>query len=139
MKIALLLTADPVQMKEFHESAREIPGLAIGGEARSAKAAIDALRQYPIDILIADLFLGEGSSGLDFLKTVKKSNDRITFILVTRVKDRALVDRAFRFGAADVLPYPLAKDTLRETLKHRLHWLNGAGAHVAKADTEEAT
>ncbi|RZA08758.1 MAG: response regulator [Proteobacteria bacterium] len=139
MKSVVLLTADPVQMKEFREALRDLPGLKVEQEAQSTKAALDSLRREPADILIADLFLGESASGLDFLKTIKKSNDRITFILVTRIKDRGLVDRAFRFGAADVLPYPMAKDTLRETLKHRLHWLAGTAAHLAKAEAEEET
>lgn len=131
MRNVLLLTRDPVQMKEFREALRDLPGINVGAEARSTKAAVDAIRQEPVDILVADLFLGE-TTGLDFVKTLKKNDDRLTFILVTRVKDRALVDRAFRFGAADVLPYPLGKDTLRETVKHRLHWLGQQAGHAPR-------
>jgi DNA-binding NarL/FixJ family response regulator len=123
-------------MKEFREAARDLPGLKLEHEATSTKAAVDAIRKEPVDILVADLFLGD-SSGLDFLKTLKKINERLTFILVTRVKDRALVDRAFRFGAADVLPYPLGKDTLRETLKHRLHWISHTAAQLQQQAKEE--
>jgi DNA-binding NarL/FixJ family response regulator len=132
VKDVLLLTGDPVQMKEFREALRDVPGLKVAHEARTAKGAVEAFRREPVDVVVADLFLGETTSGLDFLKTMKKTNERLTFILVTRVKDRALVDRAFRFGAADVLPYPLGKDVLRETLKHRLHWL-GTVNHGPKA------
>lgn len=130
MKSVIFVTRDPEMLKQFRAAVDGLM-LLISGEAKSAKQAIEAYRQDAADLMIVDLFLGE-SSGLDLVKTIKKVNERLVIILVTRMKERSIVDRAFRFGASDVLVYPLGKDVLRETIKHRLHYLGSTANHAPK-------
>ena len=131
MKTLLFIARDRLQLAEFRAEAEGLP-LRITAETRDLREALDAYRRDPADIVVADLFLGE-ANGLDALKALKKVSERVTFLLVTRVRDKTLPDRAFRYGAADVLTYPMSPGLLRETLQHRLAWLNTAALHAPKA------
>lgn len=79
-------------------------------------------------IAIVDLFI-PGSSGVDIVKSLRKMNDSIVIILLNRTNTKALVERAFRMGANDVLPYPLEKETLKDTVLHRLKNFKEAEVH----------
>ncbi|MGZ3693024.1 MAG: response regulator [Bdellovibrionota bacterium] len=91
----------------------------IARECNSAKGVTEAMMEARADLVIVDLFL-PGASGLEVMKAVKKLNEHAEFVLITRLKTRAAIDKAFRSGARDVLVYPFTADTLKQTIAHRL-------------------
>jgi DNA-binding NarL/FixJ family response regulator len=54
------------------------------------------------------------------LKSLKRIKENCSFVLLTRMRTRAVIERAFRYGAQDVLPYPVSSVVLRDTILHRL-------------------
>lgn len=115
---AVVITQDKEMKSLVHEAAEGLE-MKIAGDCRTLKEAIEVFRQEPVKVVILDLFLGE-STGLDAIKSLKKMDETLTIILLSRMSGRGLLEKAFRFGAGDTLIYPCAADTLRQTIAHRL-------------------
>lgn len=113
----VVLLSDNELKKIVRQAAEGI--VKIAAECRTTKEATDILRQGSVRIVVLDLFLG-GSSALDAIKTFKKMDENLALILLSRMRGRGVLEKAFRFGAADVLLYPCRAETLRNTLLHRL-------------------
>lgn len=114
----LLVSADREMAHFLRRSLRDTP-VKVGLEAGTPKAATDALATGTYDLVVLDMFLPE-SSGLDMLKSLKRVKEDCSFVLLTRMRTRGVMERSFRYGAQDVLPYPVSTDVLRDTILHRL-------------------
>jgi DNA-binding response OmpR family regulator len=115
---AVVVTRDKELLETVKEAAAGLPMKL--AESRSLKAAIELFRTEPSRLVILDLFLGETGNGLDAIKTLKKMDDSLAIILLSRMSTRGVLERAFRSGAGDVVVYPFKPETLRATLMHRL-------------------
>jgi DNA-binding NtrC family response regulator len=85
----------------------------------SMRAATDFYQKLVPDMVILDTFVPE-SSGLEVLKTLKRINENCVFVMLSRLRTRAAIERAFRLGAHDVLIFPLDTEVLCQTVLHRL-------------------
>lgn len=121
--IQMVVIIQDKEMRRWVRKAAEGLPLKVAAECRTVKEAIDVFRQGNIKLVILDLFLGD-SSGLDGIKSLKKMDDNLAFILLSRMSGRGLLDKAFRYGAGDVLEYPCKAETLRAVLQHRLDCLD---------------
>jgi DNA-binding response OmpR family regulator len=122
MTKAVVLTRDK-EMKALAHQAAEGLGVKIAGDCRSVKEAVEIFRHETVRLVVLDLFLGE-SSGLDAIKTLRKMDENLTIILLSRMGGRSLLEKAFRLGASDTLIYPCGLDSLRQTIAHRLERIN---------------
>jgi DNA-binding NarL/FixJ family response regulator len=118
---AILITSDADLAKGVKAAIDGLP-IQLGGVCSGMKSAMELFRGGSIRIVILDLFLPE-SSGLDALKLLKKIDETVLVVMITRIRMRSVIDRAFRFGASDVLPYPAGPETIRQVLLHRLELL----------------
>ncbi|MGZ3649632.1 MAG: response regulator [Bdellovibrionota bacterium] len=128
----MLVSADKEMGKVVKRALSSTP-VRLSLEFDNAKAASDALTVSPISMVILDLFV-PGTSGLEMLKLLKRVNENCLFLLLTRMRTRTLIERAFRYGAQDVLPYPVSNDVLRDTILHRLE-----SQPLGDADEEQAS
>lgn len=85
----------------------------------SPKAASESFQQASPTMVVLETFLPD-SSGFEMLKTLKRMNDKCLFVMLSRLRTRSVIERAFRLGAHDVLTFPLDGSSLRQTLLHRL-------------------
>jgi len=118
MSMIMLVSADKELGKVIKTALSSTP-VRLSLEFNNAKAASDALAISPISMVILDLFV-PGSSGLEVLKALKRVNENCLFLLLSRMRTRTVIERAFRYGAQDVLPYPVSNEVLRDTILHRL-------------------
>jgi DNA-binding NtrC family response regulator len=118
----LLISADKEFLKVAGQALEGLP-VKVVGECARFRRAMDIMHETPCRILIIDIFLPE-SSGIELIKQIKERDDKIVLVLLSRMRGRSLLDRAFRHGATDILPYPLQADTLRQTILHRLSRLS---------------
>ena len=115
---AVVITRDKEMNALIHQAVEGL-SVKIVGDCRSVKEAVEVFRHESVRLVVLDLFLGE-SSGLDAIKTLKKMDETLTIILLSRMSGRSLLEKAFRFGAGDTLIYPCGLDSLRQTIAHRL-------------------
>ncbi len=73
--------------------------LKVCGEAASAGAAFDAVQRLKPDVLLADLSLKSGSSGLEFIKNLKSIMPNLPVLVVSMHDERLYAERALRAGA----------------------------------------
>lgn len=118
MNNVIILSQNIALRKEIKEALRDLQ-VKIVAEAGNIKQAVEAMQVASTKLILVDMFLGE-ISGLDAAKSLKKVDDSLTIILISRLKSRNMVERAFRYGAADYLIYPFTAVTLQTAVAHRL-------------------
>jgi DNA-binding response OmpR family regulator len=127
----MLVTNDKELVKMIRESLRETTA-RLSGVAGSMKAATDGVQQLQPTLVILDTFV-PGSSGLEVLNSIKRMSENCLFVMLSRLRTRTAVEKAFRLGAHDVLCFPLDTEVIRHTILHRVE----AGL-LQKADDEAA-
>jgi len=118
----LLISADKELLRQANQALEGLP-VKVVGECARFRRAMDIMHETACRIVIIDMFLPE-SSGVELVKMLKQQDEKLVLILLTRMRGRSLLDRAFRHGATDILPYPMQVDTLRQTVLHRLSRLS---------------
>jgi response regulator of citrate/malate metabolism len=108
--------------KEIKRALSGVP-VKIVAEANTVKETVEAMRLASTKMILVDMFLGD-ISGLDAIKSLKKVDDSLIIILISRLKNRLMVERAFRYSATDYLIYPFQEETLRSVVLHRLEQLD---------------
>ncbi len=74
-------------------------GWTVCGEADSAAAAFDQVQRLAPDVLLADLSLKSGSSGLEFIKNIKALQPALLVLVISMHDERIYAERALRAGA----------------------------------------
>jgi len=105
------------------------PGLQVVGEAGNRLDALTvAAREHP-DLILLDLDLGGGSSGLDFLPELLVMAPAARVLILTGLHDAELHRRAVRLGAMGVVVKDKAAKVLFQAIE-KVHagevWLEGA-------------
>lgn len=118
MNNLVVLSKDLNLRKEIKKALNGV-AVKIIAEANTVKEAVEAMRSASTKMILVDMFLGD-ISGLDATKSLKKVDDSLIIILISRLKNRLMVERAFRYSATDYLIYPFQEDTLRTVVLHRL-------------------
>lgn len=92
----------------------------------TVRSGIDAIRVFRVlkpDLVIIDFLIPE-MSGLDVLRTMKNEYDSAAVVLLTPVDTRAIIERAFRLRADDVLVKPFSDQEFASTVLHVIHNLD---------------
>ena len=112
----IILVEDSTLVRErLREMLEEFPRIKLLGEYDNAAAAITALRQQPVDIVLLDIKL-KGSSGLDVLRHVKGTHPATKVIVFTNHSDDEFRELFIRLGADYFFSKTHETQRLRETL-----------------------
>ncbi len=74
------------------------PGITVAGEVSDGDAALDFLRQDPVDVLVLDLTM-PGTDGFEVLRQVKATLPGLKVLVLTMHADAEYVARAVQDGA----------------------------------------
>lgn len=85
-------------------------------EAASGKEGIKIVKAQPVDVVISDLRMPEGS-GLDLLEEVRKINPDIPVVFLLSGYTDITEEQAKKKGARRLLPKPFDQDVLIETIE----------------------
>ena len=93
--------------------------------AENGDVAIDKLRADAFDLVITDLALGRGASGMDVLIAAKQERPEIGVVMITAHGSEKIAVEAMKAGADDYVPKPFDNDELRVVVarsldRHRL-------------------
>jgi len=93
--------------------------------ATSLADALRILRSTPLNMIISDLNLKDGS-GLDLLHTVRRDSEtrHMPFVMVTNTPDAQDVAEAKRLGVSSCLVKPLSVTSLEEHIEYALRVRN---------------
>jgi DNA-binding NtrC family response regulator len=88
--------------------------------ASSAKEAATALETGGFDLVLTDLALGRGGTGLDVLAMVKRASPEVPVVVVTAHGSEKIAVEAMKAGAAHYVPKPFDNDELRLVVAREL-------------------
>jgi DNA-binding NtrC family response regulator len=104
--------------------------LALGGllrregydveQAESGAAALARLAGEPFDLVLTDLALGAGASGLDVLRAAKEARPETPVVMITAHGSEKIAVEAMKAGAEDYVPKPFDNDEIRLVLRRAL-------------------
>ena len=93
--------------------------------AEDGEIATVLLRDQAFDLVITDLALGRGASGMDVLRVAKEERPETAVIMITAHGSEKIAVEAMKTGADDYVPKPFDNDELRVVVarsleRHRL-------------------
>ncbi len=93
--------------------------------AENGDVAIEILREEVFDLVITDLALGRGKSGMDVLRAAKEARPETGVVMITAHGSEKIAVEAMKAGADDYVPKPFDNDELRVVVarsleRHRL-------------------
>jgi DNA-binding NtrC family response regulator len=88
--------------------------------AESGESAIAKLQDDVYDLVLTDLALGRGASGMDVLKQVKELRPETAVVMITAHGSEKIAVEAMKAGAEDYIPKPFDNDELRVVIKRAL-------------------
>ena len=118
MSASLMIVEDEELLRETLADALKSEGFRVT-TAGTKGDAVSLLRFRPIDLILLDLRLPDGS-GLEVLKEAKMLSDEIVVIIITAFGEVETAVEAMKMGAYDVLIKPLDLDHLSLLIKRGL-------------------
>jgi two-component system response regulator AtoC len=106
-------------------------------QAESGAKALEALRSQPFDLVITDLALGEGLSGMDLLREAARLQPGLPVVMITAHGSEKVAVEAMKLGAADYVPKPFDNDEIRLVVKRALEHTRLARENRALRDRVE--
>ena len=89
-------------------------------QADAGDAAIARLRADAFDLVLTDLALGAGASGMDVLRAVKEIQPETPVVMITAHGSEKIAVEAMKAGASDYVPKPFDNDKIRLVLRRAL-------------------
>jgi DNA-binding NtrC family response regulator len=89
-------------------------------QADAGEAAIARLRADAFDLVLTDLALGAGASGMDVLRAVKEFQPETPVVMITAHGSEKIAVEAMKAGASDYVPKPFDNDEIRLVLRRAL-------------------
>jgi DNA-binding NtrC family response regulator len=88
--------------------------------AESGDAALRMLERDSYDLIITDLALGRGPSGMDVLRASRTERAETAVVMITAHGSEKLAVEAMKLGAQDYVPKPFDNDELRLVVQRAL-------------------
>ena len=88
--------------------------------ADNGEAAIRKIRETPLDLVLTDLALGQGPSGMDVLRFAKEHRPEAAVVMITAHGTEKIAVEAMKLGAEDYVPKPFDNEELRVVVKRAL-------------------
>ncbi|HXX49265.1 MAG TPA: sigma-54 dependent transcriptional regulator, partial [Myxococcota bacterium] len=88
--------------------------------ADTGEDALRKLGEAAYDLVITDLALGRGLSGMDVLRATKEARAETAVVMITAHGSEKVAVEAMKQGAEDYLPKPFDNEELRVVVRHAL-------------------
>jgi DNA-binding NtrC family response regulator len=94
-----------------------------GYEVEAADSGEEAMRkadEAPFDLVLTDLALGRGMSGMDVLHALKERRPETAVVMITAYGSEKIAVDAMKSGAEDYVPKPFDNDEIKVVVKRAL-------------------
>jgi DNA-binding NtrC family response regulator len=88
--------------------------------AESGEKALARLREEVYDLVLTDLALGAGPSGMDVLQATRSIQPETPVVMITAHGSEKIAVEAMKAGAADYVPKPFDNDEIRLVVRRAL-------------------
>ena len=88
--------------------------------AENGEVAMAALEAKPFDLVLTDLALGRGASGMDVLEFAKGLRAETAVVMITAHGSEKIAVDAMKAGAEDYIPKPFDNDEIRVVVRRAL-------------------
>jgi DNA-binding NtrC family response regulator len=89
-------------------------------QAETGASAISRIEREPVDLILTDLALGGGPSGMDVLKAAKEKQPETPVVMITAHGNEKIAVEAMKLGAEDYVPKPFDNDEIRLVARRAL-------------------
>ena len=97
--------------------------------ASSGGEALELLASRSFDLVLTDLSLPDGVTGLDIVRHVSRQTEGTPVVLITADGSEEVAREAVAAGAFDYVPKPFNNDEIREVVRRAI--TSGSGAPAA--------
>ena len=118
-KKRILIVEDEEDVSQSLKSYFETRGMEVA-TAVTGEEGLKRLASDKPDLVLLDMRLKEGLSGMEVLRRAKGAKSPARFIVLTAVTDRNVADLALGLGAAAYLTKPFSLDSLDHLLQTHL-------------------
>ena len=115
----LLLVEDELEVVDYLKDYFQHHGVTVF-IANTGEAGLGMLASQVPDVVLLDMKLGAGISGLEFLRKAKAARLNSQIIVVTAVDDENVANMAKGLGAADYVTKPLTLQDIDRVVLARL-------------------
>lgn len=115
----LLVVEDELEVADYLKDYFQHHGVEVF-TASSGEAGLELLASQSPDVVLLDMKLGPGISGLEFLRKAKAAKLKAQIIVVTAVDDENVSDMAKGLGAVDYVTKPLTLQDIDRVVLSRL-------------------
>jgi two-component system, NtrC family, response regulator HydG len=84
--------------------------------AKSYDEAMAVMSEADLDVIVSDIVLAGGKTGIDVLRTARETSPRCPVVMITGYPDIETAAEAVRLGAFDYVSKPVVQDTLLRTV-----------------------
>ncbi|KQZ90940.1 hypothetical protein ASD62_05380 [Phycicoccus sp. Root563] len=112
----LVVEDEPVALEAHAAYVGRVDGFEVVATAGTAKAALRALQNGAVDVVLLDMNLPDGH-GLDVIRAMRAAGHRADVIAVTSARDLEVVRGAVSLGVVQYLLKPFVFATLRDRLE----------------------
>ena len=115
----LLVVEDELEVVDTLKDYFQHHGIEVA-TASTAEEGLQTLSSVNPDVVLLDMKLGAGISGMEFLRRAKAAKTRAQIIVLTAVDDDNVSTMAKGLGAADYVTKPLSLQDLDRVVLSRL-------------------
>jgi DNA-binding NtrC family response regulator len=88
--------------------------------AGTGDEALAKLNEGPFDLILTDLALGRGPTGMDVLRAAKQARPETVVVMITAHGSETIAVEAMKSGAEDYVPKPFDNDEIRLVVQRAL-------------------
>jgi two-component system, CitB family, response regulator CitT len=115
--IKAVIAEDDFRIAQVQEQfLQKVPGVKLIGKALNAKETMEILGDYEVDLLLLDIYMPD-ELGTDLLLKIRENYPMIDIIMVTAATEKAMLEKAIRFGVSNYLLKPVTMEKFIEAIE----------------------
>ena len=131
-KIRILVVDDHTILRDALTSMlNQIEGIEVVGGLSSGEEAVNLFKTYNPDIILMDIVMGSGMTGLEATRWIKEQNASMKIIIISSEIKKEFVSTGIKCGIDGYLP----KDTDKGTLIEAIRTVSSGSKYFNKAIT----
>lgn len=116
--IKVIIAEDDFRIAQVQEQfLQKISGVQLVGKALNAKETMGLLNGNEVDLLLLDIYLPD-ELGTDLLSKIRETYPQIDIIMVSAATERAMLEKAVRYGVFNYLLKPVTMKKFVETIEN---------------------